>query len=156
MSDEKTTEILNTDNQELLDTTHSDESSNPDQFEYPEDLSLPSSTADDDMFTSSAIIPVAESISSNNTNDENTLNDSLFTTTQANYQFELEVIITHSSQSQAEISTMLIDEIFRNDNQTEMTTDVEVNSNFFLLSFFFIRKMYFYFSHYSLNRNHTQ
>ncbi|CAF2012837.1 unnamed protein product [Rotaria magnacalcarata] len=125
VSDEKTTEIPNIDTQESLDTTRSDEPSNPDQFEYPEDISLPSSTADDDMFTSSPIISVSETISSNNTNDESSLYDSLFTTIQANTQFELGLINTHSSQSQEEISTILADEFFRNDNQTEMTTNIE-------------------------------
>ncbi|CAF3277404.1 unnamed protein product [Rotaria socialis] len=125
-SDEKTTEILNIDTQELLDTTRSDEPNNRDQFEYPEDISLPSSTADDDMFTSSPTISVSETISSNNSNDESSLYDSLFTTTQANTQFELGSINTHSSQSQEEISTIFADELFRNDNQTEMTTNIEL------------------------------
>lgn len=136
ISNQESTNISNDDNQKPFDKLDSNESTTPDQFEYPEDVSLPSSTFDDFLLTSSSVISTTETTLSNFENDENTSLNNVFTTVEAVTQAEESSITSDNNRNDVELSTVSNDNSLLINNQVEQTTAVEVSFNHcFLFSF---------------------
>ncbi|CAF3809259.1 unnamed protein product [Rotaria sordida] len=138
MSDEQSTYVPNTsDEQSTYVPNMSDEQSTDnvefttvDQFEYPDDVSVPSTTADDLVFTSSWMTVTSEMMPSNDTNNEYMLDDntSMTMNTESTTQFDSEVTNVDNVESdEVELSTMSTNYnemgMPTNSNEMEMSTN---------------------------------